>query len=260
MEELVTSELVKRTFVDRLDVRVFSDRAATGAAAGAAVAERLRRRQGARPVRVVFAAAPSQDEMLAALADARGVEWSRIVALQMDEYVGLPSQSPASFGRYLEQHLFASVAPGEVHLLNGNNDPDTEAARYASLLADGVDVCCMGIGENGHIAFNEPGDADFAEPRAVKPVVLEEASRIQQVHDGCFATMDEVPRHALTLTIPALLAARQIVCTVPGPTKRDAVARTLWGPIGPECPASSLRSHPDAVLFLDRDSWPGDVE
>jgi glucosamine-6-phosphate deaminase len=260
MEELAIDKPLLQMFVSRLDVRVFSDRAAMGAAAGHAVAERVRRQQAQRPtVSVVFAAAPSQDEMLATLARASGIDWSSVVALQMDEYAGVPPSAPQSFGRYLDESLFARVHPGEVHVIDGTADPGVEGARYGALLEDGVDVCCMGIGENGHIAFNEPGEADFEDPRAVRLVELDEVSRAQQVRDGCFTTLDEVPRSAFTLTVPALMRANQVVCTVPGSVKRDAVARTLWGPMGPQCPASALRAHPDAVLFLDRDSWPGDV-
>jgi glucosamine-6-phosphate deaminase len=259
MEELAADVPVLRTFVGHLDVRVFSDRDSMGAAAGRAAADRLRRKLAHRAtVCVVFASAPSQNEMLARLAEEPAIDWDRVVALQMDEYVGLPRQAPRSFGRYLDELLFAVVRPGEVHLVDGSADPDEEVARYAMLLSNGVDLCCMGIGENGHIAFNDPGNADFDDPRAVKVVELELASRAQQVRDGCFPSLDEVPRHALTLSVPALMAADQIVCTVPGPSKREAVARTLWGPVGEDCPASALRTHPDAVLFVNSESWPGD--
>jgi glucosamine-6-phosphate deaminase len=260
MEELRAHAPLLETVAGRLDVRVFPDRDSMGEAAGRAAAERVRLQLEERsPVSVVFAAAPSQNEMLATLAGEPEIEWDRVVALQMDEYVDLPPSAPEAFGRYLEGVLFARVRPGEVHLLDSARDPEEEAARYGALLANGVDVCCMGIGENGHIGFNEPGNADFDDPRSVKLVELEHASRLQQVRDGCFGSLDDVPRRALTMTVPALMAARQVVCTVPGSAKREAVARTLWGPIGPDCPASALRDHHDAVLFLDRESWPGDV-
>jgi glucosamine-6-phosphate deaminase len=258
MEEHGT-DAVFRTSAGGLDVRVFPDRDSMGQAAGREAAERVRRALGERSkASVVFAAAPSQTEMLGELASDSTIDWSRVVALQMDEYVGLPRAAPQSFGRYLEETLFARVRPGEVHLMDGANDPGEEASRYAALFADGIDVCCMGIGENGHLAFNEPGAADFKDPEPVRLVELEHASRAQQVRDGCFPSLDDVPHRALTLTMPPLLAAQQVVCTVPGAAKRDAVARTLWGPVGSECPASALQHHPDAVLFLDLESWPGE--
>jgi glucosamine-6-phosphate deaminase len=178
----------------------------------------------------------------------------------MDEYVGLPRGAPQSFGHYLSEHLYKHVTPGKVQSLDGAADPESEIVRYGALVEEGVDLCCMGIGENGHIAFNEPGQTDFGDPRTVRRVELDAASRLQQVHDGCFSALDDVPREALTLTVPALMAATHVVCTVPGPTKRAAVAAALWGPVAPTCPASALRNHPSAVLFLDRASWSGELE
>jgi glucosamine-6-phosphate deaminase len=246
--------------VDRLRVEVHPDRDAMGRAAGAAaataIAERLR--AGPGEVRVVFASAPSQDEMLAALAAAPHLDWARVTAFHMDEYLGLDRDHPAAFGAYLRRHLFDAVRPGRVHYLDGAAPPAGECRRYAALLAEApIDVCCMGVGENGHLAFNDPPDADFDDPEPVKVVTIDETSRAQQVHDGCFPRLEVVPRTAITLTLPTLLGARRVVCTVPGPTKRDAMRRALRGPIDASCPASGLRRHPSATAYLDTGSWPG---
>jgi glucosamine-6-phosphate deaminase len=150
------------------------------------------------------------------------------------------------------------VKPGTVHFMNGSApDPAAECRRYAALLARGLDLACIGIGENGHLAFNDPPVADFNDPALVKTVTLERACREQQVHDGCFPRLEDVPAKALTMTLPAIFGARRIVCVVPGPTKTEAVTATLRGPIGTACPASGLRRHPDAALFLDAASAAG---
>jgi glucosamine-6-phosphate deaminase len=252
--------LLESVRVAGLRVEVHSDRAAMGAAAGEAVATAIaalqRSRQG--PVRVVFAAAPSQDEMLAALVRAEGVDWERVVSFQMDDYVGLPEGAPERFSAYLQAHLHDHVAVGSVHRLRGDADPVAEAARYAALLREHpIDLCCFGIGENGHLAFNDPPTADFSDPEVVKRVELDQACRRQQVRDGCFPTLEDVPGEALTLTLPTLTAARRMIGTVPGPAKREAVRAALWGPVGTACPATALRGHADATLHLDAGSWPG---
>lgn len=247
--------------VDGLSVRVFGDRATLGAAAGADVAEAIRGLlRSQERVRVVFAAAPSQSEMLATLARAEAVDWSRVVALHMDEYLGLEAGAPQSFGAFLRDSLFDTVNPGEVHLIDGRRDADEEASRYAALLEEApVDVVCLGIGENGHLAFNDPPVADFEDPLLVKTVELDEASRQQQVNDGMFPSIGQVPTRAITLTLPALLSGARLFCVVPGETKREAVRRSLRGPVTTDCPASVLRRHPNCVLYLDADSYDGPV-
>lgn len=239
--------------VDQLRVRVYPDRQLMGQAAAADVATRLHaalRRQAT--VRVVFAAAPSQNEFLAALAAISGLDWTRVTAFQMDDYLGLPADAPQRFSRYLADHLFDAVLPGTVHRIE---DDDVTSGRYTRLLAEApIDLVCLGIGENGHIAFNEPEIADFADPALMRIVALDETSRMQQVHDGCFAKFADVPTRALTMTIPALVSAQEIVGIVPGPAKRAAVHATLTGPITPRCPASILRRHPNATLYLDAES------
>ena len=176
----------------------------------------------------------------------------------MDEYIGLPDGAIQSFASFLKKALFDGLPFGRVEYINGNALPEQETERYGRLLRENpCDIVVMGIGENGHLAFNDPGVAFFEDPQTVKVVELDQACRMQQVHDGCFETLDQVPRQALTLTIPALTCAAYAFCIVPGPTKAEAVRRTLEGPVCEECPASVLRRHVQAVLYLDRDSASG---
>lgn len=250
------TQAIRTMKVEKLEARIFADRAALGRAAGTAAAEQLKTLLQRKPVSMIFAAAPSQNEFLETLAASKGIDWTRVTAFHMDEYLGLPGTAPQSFGRWLKDRIFDRVKPGKVHYLDGMaGEAQAECDRYSALLkASPPDITCMGIGENGHLAFNDPPVADFEDPRAVKPVDLDLASRQQQVNDGCFASLEAVPRTALTLTIPTLLAAPHIFCMVPGPRKAPAVKRTLEGKIATECPATVLRRHPRAVLFLDRDS------
>jgi glucosamine-6-phosphate deaminase len=243
--------------VDSLCIEIYADREKMGAAAAQAVAKRMGDvivEKGS--VTVVFAAAPSQNEFLATLSSLEGINWHQVIAFHMDEYIGLPADAPQSFGYFLRERLFDLVTPGTVHYLNGGTpNPEEECRRYAALLeAHPVDIVCAGIGENGHLAFNDPPVANFADPLKVKVVALDDTCRMQQVHDGCFPDFDSVPTHALTMTIPALMAARRIYTVVPGPTKAQAIKETLSGPIGTHCPATALRQHPGAVVYVDRDS------
>jgi glucosamine-6-phosphate deaminase len=242
--------------VGKLQGRVYTDRGALGRAAGEAAAATLRELLAKKPVSVIFAAAPSQNEFLETLVAAKGIAWDRVTAFHMDEYVGLPGSAPQSFGRWLRDRIFDKVKPGTVHYLDGMaKNPEQECARYTALLkAAPPDLTCMGIGENGHLAFNDPPVADFKDPAAVKVVELDLASRKQQVNDGCFDTLEAVPKTAMTLTIPTLLSAPWIYCMVPGPRKAPAVKRTLEGSIATDCPATILREHDRAVLFLDKES------
>lgn len=243
---------------DRLVTDVYADRAAMGAAAASYAARRLRELLAQRDrVRVIFAAAASQAEMLDALAAAEGVDWGRVEAFHLDEYVGLPLGDERSFGEWLQQRIWLRVRPGRVERIDGGAaagpaGPDAEAARYGALLADGgLDLALIGIGENGHLAFNDPHVADFDDPFVVKPVEIDATSRAQQVRDGAFPSIDDVPQLALTVTMSAIVASRSISVVVPGPQKAAAVAATLLGPIETACPASILRRHPDARLFVD---------
>jgi glucosamine-6-phosphate deaminase len=244
----------QRLTVDTLQVEVYPQRAGMGAAAAFDVTAAMRRVLAEREtVRMIFAAAPSQNELLAGLCAMEDLDWGRVEAFHMDEYVGLPEGAPQSFGRFLREHLFDVVRPGRVEYLGGNAaDIAAECQRYAALLRERpVDIVCAGIGENGHLAFNDPPVADFTDPRAVKPVTLDQTCRMQQVHDGAFETLDAVPTQALTVTIPALMAAHELFCVVPGPTKADAVRATLRDPISERCPATALRRHPHAILYID---------
>lgn len=248
---------VDRFSAGPLAVEVHGNRSETGRAAGRAAASYLREVLARQPgARVIFACAPSQNEFLATLTSEPAIAWTRVTAFHMDEYVGLPASHPANFRHYLRTHLIARVPPGVVHELAGDApDASAECRRYGDLLARApIDAVFLGIGENGHLAFNDPPVADFSDPAAVKVVGLDAACREQQVHDGCFPSLSEVPRQALTLTIPTLLNTARMYCMVPGTRKAAAVAATLQGPIATACPASILRTHPAATLFLDRDA------
>lgn len=251
------SESAIRIFkAEQLEARVYPDRKALGRAAGEAAALEIAELSARKTVSIIFAAAPSQNEFLETLVAAPGINWSRVTAFHMDEYVGLPPEAPQRFGNWLRDRIFKQVKPGKVHYLDGSaKDPEQECRRYTELLqASPPDITCMGIGENGHLAFNDPPYAFFKDPKAVKVIELDVVSRQQQVNDGCFSRLDEVPKTALTLTIPTLLSAKRIYCMVPGPRKAKAVAATLAGPVEEACPASILRRQPAAVLYLDKDS------
>jgi glucosamine-6-phosphate deaminase len=249
---------------DRLVTEVHPDRTSMGTAAADYAARRLRDllAEGGR-ARVIFAAAASQEEFLDGLAGAAGIDWARVTAFHLDEYVGLPLGDGRSFGEWLERRIWSRVRPGSVEKIDGGaaagpDGPDSEADRYGRLIADGgLDLALIGIGENGHLAFNDPHVADFDDPRVVKPVEIDATSRRQQVRDGAFPALDDVPQLALTVTMSAILASRAISVVVPGPQKAGAVAATLLGPIETACPASALRRHPDARLFVDEPAISG---
>jgi glucosamine-6-phosphate deaminase len=242
---------------NQLTVKVYSTREALGEAAGREVADLLiKLLSSQQKVNVVFASAPSQNEFLETLSVQPGIDWSRVTALHVDEYIGLAPGGSQTFAHYLRRHLFNRVHPGVVHYLDGSpKDLDVECARYTAMLRENpVDILCAGIGENGHLAFNDPGVADFLDPAMVKVVELDETCRFQQVHDGSFMDIAEVPKRAITLTIPALLTSRWVYCIVPGPSKAEAVKETLCGEITQKVPASILRIHPRSHLYVDTES------
>lgn len=249
--------MIKTIKKDLLTARIYNTRNEMGHAAGAdikhAILSLLAKKE---TVRMIFAAAPSQNEVLAALASDREIPWERVHAFHMDEYIGLSADAPQGFGNFLRKHIFGVAPFGRVEYLDiSATDPEAECVRYASLLAEApIDIVVMGIGENGHIAFNDPPVADFSDPRTVKPVALDEVCRRQQVNDGCFSSLAEVPTHAITLTVPTLFAGGALFCIVPAKTKAKAVYDTLTGEIGEFCPATVLRRHKNAVLYLDADS------
>jgi glucosamine-6-phosphate deaminase len=217
---------------------------------GSLIREAVAAKGGAR---VLFASAPSQEAFLAALV-ALDLPWGKVEAFHVDEYVGIAHDAPQAFGQWLDDRLFSRV-PVTAHRFETGGDPEAEARRYgAAVLGGGIDIACIGIGVNGHIAFNEPYQWYVDDPEPVRLVTLAERSRRQQVDDGCFAAISEVPTTALTLTIPTLLSAGEIVVTVPGAHKAAAVAATLAGELSPAVPASALGTHGRATLFLDRGS------
>ena len=243
--------------MDRLPVRIFSTLTDLAAAAAEDAATVLLAAIAANGrARAIIATGNSQDEFLGRLTQWAGIDWSRIELFHMDEYLGMPMTHPASFRRYLKQRVFDRVHPGAAHYLEGDALEPLKAMRdYAAQLAAApVELCCLGIGENGHLAFNDPPVADFDDPRGVKIVALEPASRRQQVGEGHFATIDEVPTHAITVTIPALLRADRVLVFVPEARKAQSVRDALYGPISSTCPASILRRQTNATLYLDAES------
>jgi len=259
MESTVTTQegLVRDFRADQLNVHVYQTRPAMGKAAASVIASEIRGLidQKGRAV-VIFASAPSQNEFLAALVESPGIDWSRVTAFHLDEYLGMDDRAPQSFRRFLIDRLVDKVPFGEFHGLRGDaEDGATETRRYAELLATNPpDFAVLGIGENGHLAFIDLPFCDFNDPEAVKVVQLDEVCRQQQVNDGAFKTLAEVPANALSLTIPTLMALPKLFAIAPGPAKRQAIKLTVEGPIATTCPASILRQHKEAHLFIDRDS------
>lgn len=248
---------MKRLKVNKLEVQIYENRTLMGEAAArdikAKIAELLTKKA---EINMIFAAAPSQNDVLKALVKDKEIEWNRVNAYHMDEYIGLDKDAPQGFGNFLKEHIFGLVPFKSVNYIDITTDnPEAEAERYGKLLEENpTDIVIMGIGENGHIAFNDPPVADFHDERWVKPVKLDEICRQQQVNDGCFASIDDVPTHAMTLTVPTLVRAPYLFCIVPAPTKAKAVYETLNGSIDEHCPASILRTHDNAILYLDNES------
>lgn len=241
----------------QIELRSFPDRETLGAAAARDIGDALVRRLAEQAaVRMIFASAPSQEATLRQLAARPDIDWSRVTAFHMDEYLGLAPEAPQRFGTWLRTVLLDRVPVGTVHLIDPGADPQATVDEYSALLAAApIDILCLGIGVNGHLAFNDP-PADLADPALVKVVTLDEVSRVQQVDDGCFATLHDVPRRAITLTVPALLSAAEAFCMVPGAQKKHAVTRALHGPIDGSLPASALRTHPRCTLYVDKESAP----
>lgn len=241
---------------DRLHIRIYEDKTQLGNDAAAMTAARIRQLLAKKEtVNIIFAAAASQNEFLEALSG-EDLDWQRINAFHMDEYLGLPKDAPQLFGQWLKKRIFDKVPFGNVFYLDGQAaDPQEECRRYADLLLRyPVDLTCMGIGENTHLAFNDPHVADFEDSVLVKVVDLDEASKQQQVAEDCFTDISQVPSFALTLTIPALLKAGAVFSMVPGTRKAQAVYHTLSANIEARYPSTILRKHPNAFLLLDRES------
>ncbi len=239
------------------EILVLADDAALAVAAAHEAASTLREAVTRRgTAHAMFATGNSQLRFVDALVDPDlGVPWGDVVVFHMDEYVGIGPDHPASFERWIRERITERTRPRAAHYLHGRADPDAECDRYAELLATHpLDLCCLGIGENGHLAFNDPGVAHFDDPRDVSVVELDDACRRQQVGEGHFATDADVPRRAMTVTVPALLRAARVLAIVPESRKAVPVRDALRGPVTEACPASALQRAPHATVFLDPES------
>ena len=251
---------IRELSADALHAAVYSNRDDMGKAAALDVIDYLvNLQQGRDEIRIVVGSAPSQDEFyhyLSSLPESADVDWSKFSVFHMDEYVGLSGEHPASFRAYQHEHFVSKVPLKAFHEIQGESpDPEAECRRLSALLSEApIDLVCYGIGENGHLAFNDPPVADFDDPVEAKVVELDDVCRQQQVNDGCFPSFDEVPTHAITLTLKVFANATKVSGVVPASTKAQAVAATLNGPISTECPATLLRRHSDARLYLEPDS------
>jgi len=253
----LVSKSLYETKIDELLVTVYPTNEELGQAAAAEASGVIQRAIRERGVaNVILATGNSQLTFLAALRQDKNIAWQNVNVFHMDEYIGIDPQHPASFPLFLRRHLLDYIKPKAFYPVSGQaEEVEATCAEYARLLrAHLADLCALGYGENGHLAFNDPPFADFNDPVWVKVVKLAEASRRQQVGEGHFRSLDKVPTHAITLTIPALLSAKRVLAIVPEARKADAVYRALKLPIGEDCPGSILRKTPHAHLFLDRDS------
>ncbi len=248
---------IKTFKVDELPVRIYAGQRKLAADAARMAQEFLVQCLADRgSASAILATGNSQIQFLDELIKLGGVDWSKITLFHMDEYLGIDANHKASFRRYMRERVESRVQPKAFHYLQGDADqPLTECARYADLLqAQEIDLCCMGIGENGHLAFNDPHVAEFDDPWAVKLVSLDLKCRQQQVNEGHFPSVDDMPRFAYTLTISTLCAVRKIICIAPEKRKAQAVHNALRENVSTNCPASYLRTQPHAVLLLDQDS------
>lgn len=248
---------MKEFYCDKLRVKIYPTRREMGEAAAADIREcMLAMLREKEKINIIFAAAPSQNDTLLALCGYEDIDWSRVNAFHMDEYVGLSKDAPQRFATYLDEHIFSLKPFASVNCIDPSSSIEDECERYSKLLRENpVDIVILGIGENGHIAFNDPGVADFSDPMLVKPAELDQICRNQQVNDGCFAAIDEVPTHALTLTVPALCSAKAMFCSVPASTKAWAVKETVTTDrIDEHCPATAMRLHCNATMYCDADS------
>lgn len=248
----------ERVFVaDSLTVKIFPNQESVAEAAAAETGDYLNHLLNKQPTaRIILATGNSQILFLSRLIESRAVDWSRVEIFHMDEYLGLPAIHSASFQRYMKERVETKAKPKAFHYLTGDALlPLDECNRYERLLTQvPIDLCCLGVGENGHLAFNDPSVANFEDPRQVKIVKLDDACKQQQVGEGHFPSLNAVPNYAFTLTIPALCAAKKIVCLAPEQRKSKAIRTALKDPISTKCPASILRRQSRATLFLDSES------
>jgi len=242
--------------VEKLPVKIFETREEMGCDAAVDAAKIINAAISENGVaNVVFAAAPSQDDLLENLLK-QDIDWSKVRAFHQDEYIGIDDKEPAGFGNFLNRAIFDKVNFKEKHYLLCEADSAEEKCNeYAKLLTDyPIDLIFLGIGENGHLAFNDPAVADFEDPKKIKVVELDDVCRQQQVNDGCFVTLDDVPKYAMSLTMSFIMSVPHAICVVPTIRKANAVYNALLGPVTTACPASILRNHNHAVLYLDKDS------
>jgi glucosamine-6-phosphate deaminase len=243
--------------IGTLKIEIYPDRRAAGEAAAKAAAVSIQQQaQQVGDIGVIFATGASQISTLEALTAIPGLPWSRVIGFHMDEYENMSTEHPASFRNYLRQRLTSHVAMKEFHEIDGTvADLNCLCQEYAnSLQAANPQLCLLGIGENGHLAFNDPPVADFSDPKDMKVVTLDAECRQQQFAEGWFTSLDEIPKRAVTLTIPTLFRVPKLIASVPGPRKAHIVYRALTEPIATDCPATLLRSHPDCTVYLDQDS------
>ncbi|HEY8551316.1 MAG TPA: glucosamine-6-phosphate deaminase [Vicinamibacterales bacterium] len=235
-----------------MQVRLFPDKTALGRAAADAAAALLRQAIETRGnARIIAATGASQFTFLEALTRRTDIDWSRVEMFHLDEYVGIPADHPASFRRYLRERLIEPAGITRYHLLDGEHDPEAECARVGALIAQApVDVAFVGIGENGHLAFNDP-PADFETREPYLVVTLDEACRRQQVGEGWFPSLEAVPTRAISMSVRQILASREILVIVPDERKARAVRDALEGPVTPDVPASILQQHDRVTVFLD---------
>ena len=246
-----------QTNKDKLQIKFLSDKYEIGKVAAEDVSLKIQELLLKKEeINMVFAAAPSQNEFLKSLISDKKIEWNRINAFHMDEYIGLGNNAPQSFGYFLNKRIFGLVNFKSVNYINGaSTNLEVECERYSNLLLKShIDIVVLGIGENGHLAFNDPHVADFKDDKTVKVVVLDIECRNQQVNDGCFAHVDEVPKRAITLTIPTLLSSSYMFCIVPSKAKARAINNTIYSEITEECPSTILRQKENTILYIDRDS------
>jgi len=234
---------------------VFSDKRQLGEAAAEQAATCIKKAtaQWGR-ARILVATGASQFEFLQALAERGDVDWASVEMFHLDEYLGLSADHPASFRRFLLERLIQPAGIDHYHFIDGQGDPDEQIRRIGEALRSApIDCAFVGIGENGHLAFNDPpADFDTLQPYLI--VELDEACRRQQVGEGWFASIDEVPRRAISISVRQILEAREIICVVPDARKAEAVKNTLEGPVTPDVPASILQTHPNTTVYLDRES------
>jgi glucosamine-6-phosphate deaminase len=255
-EEGETME-AKQIHAGSMKLKIYPSKQEAGEAAAQAAAHAILQLQQAEgEIGVIFATGASQLAMLQALTSLPGLPWGNVHGFHLDEYVGLDENHPGSFRRYLRERLTSRVPMGSFLAMDGS-DPDTDRVcreYVAQLRAVKPQLCLLGIGENGHLAFNDPAEANFEDPEAMKVVHLDDACRRQQLAEGWFQTFAEVPTRALTLTIPTMLQVPKLIASVPGRRKAEIVRRTLQEPISTACPATILRTHPDVTVYLDQES------